>query len=400
MSPLSRNRRRFLRFLAASPLFSQAWSQPAPQVITRAKDALDVMDMEAAAHKAMRPAHWYHMSGGVDDDATVRANREAFKHFQLRPRLLMDVSKTDLHAEMFGTVFDSPIFLCPIGSEVTYNPEGELAVARAAKAKNTLQILATGSSTSVEDDAKALGRAPWFQLYMPAKWDETVRLVRRVEAAGCPVLVWTIDEQGGRNSLTDTRGQRSDKSDCPSCHKEGFSGNTPNGRLRPNLEGIPEGRPPEASWEYVDRLKKLTKMKLVLKGIQTGEDAKLCREHGVDGIYVSNHGGRSAETGRATIDSLPEVVDAAGSRIPVMVDSGFRRGTDIYKALALGARMVGIGRPFIYGLAAFGQEGVERVLDILRTELTLIMRQCGTPSIAQITRASIVRIGSGMYAPR
>ena len=137
-------------------------------------------------------------------------------------------------------------------------------------------------------------------------------------------------------------------------------------------------------------------MKLVLKGIETAEDAKLCQEHGVDGVYVSNHGGRSSETGRATIDSLVEVVDAVGSRIPVMVDSGFRRGTDIYKALALGARMVGIGRPFIYGLAAFGQEGVERVLDILRAELQLIMRQCGTPSIAQITRASIVRTGSGV----
>jgi isopentenyl diphosphate isomerase/L-lactate dehydrogenase-like FMN-dependent dehydrogenase len=133
----------------------------------------------------------------------------------------------------------------------------------------------------------------------------------------------------------------------------------------------------------------------VLKGIQTAEDAKLCQEHGVDGIYVSNHGGRSAETCRATIDSLAEVVDAVGNRIPVMVDSGFRRGTDIYKALALGARMVGIGRPFIYGLAAFGQEGVERVLDILRAELQLIMRQCGTPTIAQITRASIVRSGLG-----
>ena len=161
------------------------------------------------------------------------------------------------------------------------------------------------------------------------------------------------------------------------------------------LDGLSgEINPPGATWSYVDRLKKLTKMKLVLKGIDTAEDAKLAREHGVDGVIVSNHGGRAAETGRGTIDILPEVVDAVGAQIPVFVDGGFRRGTDIYKALAIGARAVGIGRPYIYGLSAFGQEGVERVLDILRAELTLTMRQCGTPSISQITRASVLRNGN------
>jgi isopentenyl diphosphate isomerase/L-lactate dehydrogenase-like FMN-dependent dehydrogenase len=155
------------------------------------------------------------------------------------------------------------------------------------------------------------------------------------------------------------------------------------------IDGSVGINPPSATWEYVERLRKLTKMKLVLKGIETHEDAKLCREHGVDGIVVSNHGGRAAEDLRPTIESLPEVVEAAGGQIPVLVDGGFRRGTDVYKALALGARAVGIGRPYIYGLAAFGQQGVERVLDILRAELELTMRQCGTPAIAQITRASI-----------
>jgi len=148
--------------------------------------------------------------------------------------------------------------------------------------------------------------------------------------------------------------------------------------------------PATATWDYVDRLKKLTKMKLLLKGLDTREDARLAREHGVDGIIVSNHGGRSTETGRSTIEALGEVVDAAGSQIPVLVDGGFRHGTDVYKALALGARGVGIGRPYVWGLSAFGQEGVERVLDILHAELGLIMRQCGTPTIAQITRASVM----------
>ena len=144
-----------------------------------------------------------------------------------------------------------------------------------------------------------------------------------------------------------------------------------------------------ADWSYVDRLKKLTKMKLVLKGIETAEDAKLCKERGVDGILVSNHGGRSSEDLRPTIDSLPEVIEAAGKDMPVLVDGGVRRGTDIFKALALGARAVGIGRPYVYGLTAFGQEGVERTLDILNVEFQRTMRQCGTLSISQITTNSV-----------
>jgi len=147
--------------------------------------------------------------------------------------------------------------------------------------------------------------------------------------------------------------------------------------------------PPAATWEYVDRLKKLTRMKLMLKGIETREDARLAREHGVDGIIVSNHGGRSFETNRSTIEELSEVIDGAGSGLPVFVDSGFRRGTDIFKALAMGARAVGIGRPYLWGLSAFGQQGVERVLDILRAELQLTMRQCGAPSVKQITKAMV-----------
>jgi isopentenyl diphosphate isomerase/L-lactate dehydrogenase-like FMN-dependent dehydrogenase len=269
-----------------------------------------------------------------------------------------------------------------------FHPEGAVAVARAAQSKKALQILSTVTSTPVEDVAKVLGRPPWYQLYMPLRWDATEKLVRRVEAAGCPVLVWTIDLLGGRNTETATRLGRTDARDCSLCHTAGV-GAMRNRAMFAGLDGNTGINPPAATWEYVDRLKKLTKMKLVLKGIETHEDAKLCREHGVDGIVVSNHGGRAAEDLRPTIESLPEVVEAAGGQIPVMIDGGFRRGTDIYKALALGARAVGIGRPYIYGLTAFGQQGVERVLDILRAELELTMRQCGTPAIAQITRSSI-----------
>jgi isopentenyl diphosphate isomerase/L-lactate dehydrogenase-like FMN-dependent dehydrogenase len=201
------------------------------------------------------------------------------------------------------------------------------------------------------------------------------------------VLVWTVDLLGGRNMETAERFRRTDTRDCTSCHSTARGGRSLDQLTM--LSGIPGGmNPPAANWEYVDRLKTLTKMKLVLKGIETREDARIARERGVDGLIVSNHGGRALETGRSTIEVLGEVVDAAGS-MPVLIDGGFRRGTDVFKALALGARAVGIGRPYLWGLSAFGQQGVERVLDILRAELQLTMRQSGTPAIKQITRASI-----------
>ena len=383
------HRRRFLRFLAASPLFAEAWAQQTWPAITSAKDAVDVMDFEEAARKVLPPAHWGYMASGVDDDFTQKMNREGFKRFQLRPRRLVDGSKPDLKTEIFGVTWETPIFLCPVGGQRMFHPDGEIAVARAARAKKTTQILSTATSTAVEDVAHALGSPLWYQLYMPNRWEGTERLVRRVEEAGCPVVAWTVDELQGRNMETAERFRRLDTRDCVSCHATARGGRAP--ADMPMFKGIPGGmNPATATWDYVDRLKKLTKMKLLLKGLDTREDARLAREHGVDGIIVSNHGGRSTETGRSTIEALGEVVDAAGSQIPVLVDGGFRHGTDVYKALALGARGVGIGRPYVWGLSAFGQEGVERVLDILHAELGLIMRQCGTPTIAQITRASVM----------
>ncbi len=391
-------RREFLRFLAASPLIARAWAQEAPAagVLSSAKDALSVMDFEPLARKMLPPAHWGYLATGVDDDFTLRMNREAFEHYQLRVRRLVDVSKTDLKTEVLGATWDMPIYVSAVAGLKAFHPEGELATARAARAKKTVQMLSTQSSTPVEDVAKSLGTPPWFQLYMPVTWEETERLVKRAEAAGCPVLAWTIDIFGGLNPETAQRFMRQDTRDCLSCHttRPTLGGVNPQiNQSKPMFSGLSGSiNPPQATWSYVDRLKKLTTMKVVLKGIATAEDASLAVEHGADGVIVSNHGGR-VETGRGTIDILPEVVDAVGGRIPVLVDGGFRRGSDVYKALAIGARAVGIGRPYLYGLASFGQEGVERVLDILRAELTLMMRQCGTPAIAQITRASVLRNG-------
>lgn len=380
-------RRKFLRLLASSPLLANAWAQD-PLKLTSAKDALSLMDFEAAARRELPPAHWGYMASGVDDDATLKINREGFRHFQLRPRRLVDVSKIDMQTAIFGEVWEAPIFLSPVGGQKMFHPEGEVAVARAAKSKNTVQILSSATSIAVEDVGKARGKAPWYQLYMPVRWEGTEKLVRRVEEAGCPVLVWTVDLLGGRNLETAERFRRMDTRECLACHSSARGGRATS--ELPMYKGIEGGfNPPAANWEYLDRLRKLTKMKLMLKGIETREDAKLAREHGIDGLIVSNHGGRATETGRSTIEDLGEVVDAAGSQIPVLVDGGFRRGTDVFKALALGARAVGIGRPYVWALSAFGQEGVERVLDILRAETTLTMRECGTTTIKQITRASI-----------
>jgi len=373
----------------AGVAWAQALNQNPTLKLSAVEEAITLMDFEEAARRVLPPAHWGYMASGVDDDATLRANREGFTHFKLRPRRLVDVSKVDLKTEVFGTMWDSPIFLCPIGGQKMFHPEGEVAVAKAAGTKNVVQVLSTATSTPVEDVAMARGTPPWYQLYMPSQWEGTEHLVRRVEALGCPVLVWTVDLLGGRNLETAERFRRVDTRDCTACHASARGGRAID--ALPMMSGITGGmNPPAANWAYLDRLRKFTRMKLVLKGIETREDARLARERGVDGVVVSNHGGRATETGRATIDALSEVVDGAGGQIPVFVDGGFRRGTDIFKALALGAKAVGIGRPYVWALSAFGQKGVERVIDIARAELQLTMRQCGTPAIKDITRASVI----------
>jgi 4-hydroxymandelate oxidase len=309
---------------------------------------------------------------------------------------MVDVTNADLRVEIFGTTWDTPIILAPVGSQKAFHPEGEIAAARAARVKRTLQILSTVTTSPIEEVIEANGKPIWYQLYPTSRWEITEKLVKKAEAAGCPVLALTVDIPSGRNTETLERFKRLDGRKCGTCHIPGPQGGF--GR-KPMFNGIDMAGVgvynPALTWESVRKLKQMTKMKLVLKGIETREDALLCRENGVDGIIVSNHGGRAEESARGTIECLPEVVDGAGGRIPVLVDGGFRRGTDIFKALALGARAICIGRPYQWGLGAFGQAGVERVLDILKKELELTMKQCGTTSIAQITRASVSVRGRG-----
>jgi 4-hydroxymandelate oxidase len=404
-SPIAR--REFLKFLAASPyvaaaggisafvrlpgVAAQTGTAPAAAFITDAASALNVLDFEEVAHRKVMPGHWAYMASGVDDDATLRANREIFKRVQLRPRRLHDATIVDTRLELFGAMYNSPIFLCPTGGERSFFQDGELSVARAAKARGTLQCLSTMTSTGIEDVNKALGRPVWYQLYAPSKWAACEQLLRRVEAAGSTVVLLTVDNTTGRNSETYRRMRPKDLSTCVSCHGPGeppgpvgeramFKGIDMTGVRAPN---------PAMDWEFVDQLRKFWRGKLIIKGIDTHEDARMAVEHGFDGILVSNHGGRATETLRSTLEALPEVVAEVGNRVPVFVDGGFRRGTDVFKALALGAKAVGVGRPFLWGLGAFGQAGVDRVIEILQGELKLVMGNCGTRTVADINRSHV-----------
>jgi 4-hydroxymandelate oxidase len=375
-------RREFLKFLAASPLFAAIPPQALQEyVISSAAEAINVLEFEAAARKALPPAHWGYLSTGVDDDATLKANREGFSHYQLRTRRLVDTTNIDMSVELFGTKWETPVLLAPSGTLFDPKGEGVTAVARAAQKARTLQILGGVQERNhpIDEIMKARGGPVWYQLYASQQWDATLQTVKRIERAGCPVLVWTVDILPGRNLETVQRLRRLDTRQCTSCHA-----NDP--AVRPGGAGRNT-----LTYESLRKLKDSTSMKVLVKGIENPEDAALCVENGADGIIVSNHGGRASESGRATIDSLPEVVQAVRNRVPVIVDGGFRRGSDVFKALALGARAVGIGRPYMWGLAAFGDSGVETVLSILRREFNLIMAQCGKHSVAEITPASVVK---------
>ena len=378
-------RREFLKFLAASPLLTNysAFAQEVEETIgERIKDpseVINVFEMEAIAREKIPPAHLGYLATGVDSDLTLRANRAGFSRFQIRPRRLVDVSQTDSSVNVLGSEAKSPIFLCPVGSQGAYHADAELGSARAAAAKGHHMVLSTQSSTSVEDVIEARDAPIWHQLYPTTRWEFTIAMLQRAEAAGCTTVCLTIDLPGGRNTETSQFLTREDNRNCSSCHQ---------GQAKPMLEGFNmQGvglNSSQLTWNVIGRMKEVTNMNVVIKGIEVGADAALAVQHGADGIWVSNHGGRATETGLGTIECLPDIVNAVNGRVPIVVDGGFRRGTDIYKALAMGASAVGIGRPYCFGLGAFGQAGVERVLDLLNRELLITMRGSGTPTLASI----------------
>jgi isopentenyl diphosphate isomerase/L-lactate dehydrogenase-like FMN-dependent dehydrogenase len=369
-------------------------------LIASPEEAVNVWDFERVAHENNLAQHWDYLHMGVDDYETRVANREGFQRLMLRPRRLSDVPTTalDTSIEILGQRFNTPLFLCPVAALQAYHTDGEAGAGRAARRRGVLQVQSNVSSQSYEEIAEARGEPHWFQIYTNPDWNRNQRLIDRVAAAGCPTLVWTVDLLGGSNRELSRRslvGGGTSGPLCQNCH------NHQPGYQRPMARGLegPTGERAPYTWDYISRLKDASDMNLAVKGIVTAEDAELAIEHGVDIIYISNHGGRAESSYWATIDSLPEVVAAVRGRVPVIIDSGVRRGTDVFKALALGADAVGIGRPYVWGLGAFGEDGVDRVIELIMAELSLVMRQTRTNSLDEIT-SSFVMEGHGPIMTR
>jgi len=390
-------RRQFLQFLAASPLLGYTAAgrlfaeesldaiQLPEYLIRSPSDALDVFDFHNVAKQVLPTSHYGYLATGTDGNETLLANREAFERVYLRPMRMVDTSNVSLATNLLGQSLNSPILLAPVGSQKAFHAEGEIASARAAKTQGTLQMLSNVSSSSIEDVIAARGEPVWFQLYPTNKWSTAKTMILRAQDAGAKVVVLTVDLNSESNRVLLGQFSRADDRDCSACHGTGpddwvatkpmYAG-TGSVTADWDLSGM--------TWDYLDRLRETTSMKIVIKGIVTAEDAASCVQYGADAVYVSNHGGRAEASGRGALDSLPEVVAAVDGRIPVLVDSGFRRGTDIFKALAMGANAVSIGRAYIWGLAAFGQPGVEKVLEMLNAELAMVMGQVGARTIADI----------------
>jgi 4-hydroxymandelate oxidase len=349
-----------------------------------------IEDWESLAKERLTDMAYAYLVGGAGDEVTLRGNRESFAQIRLRPRMLVDVSEIDTSTVLFGEKLKLPVLLAPVAYQKIVHPEGELEAVRGANAAGVVFTASTAASTAVEDIAREAVIAPWFQLYASSDRPFTKALVDRAREAGCRVLCFTVDAP--------VRGQRDRDT------RVGFR--LPPGIQRPNfrdlnpqaLTGNPraEGRSiyspnldPRLTWEYLAWLRSIARMPVVLKGIVTAEDAVRGLEAGVDGFVVSNHGGRVIDTVIPAIEALPEVVKAVAGRVPVLLDGGVRRGTDVIKAIALGAAAVLVGRPYLYALAVEGAEGVRKCVDMLHREIEMAMAACGRPNVASLDRSLV-----------
>jgi len=338
-------------------------------------EPVNVFDYENLAQVSMERSAWNYYQSGSDDEVTLRANRAAFERILLRPRMLVDVRACDMRTTVLGTPVSMPILIAPTAFHCLAHPEGECATARAACKAGALMVVSTSSTRSLEDIAREASGLLWFQLYVhdPKSAEE---LVHRATEAGYRALVITVDSpRWGRKE----RAIRSHFRLPSHLNKANFTD-----------EDVAKDHV-YITWESLPWLRSLTSLPIVLKGILTAEDAVLAVKHGVDGIIVSNHGGRQLDGVSASIEALPEVVQAVNRHCEVYLDGGIRRGTDILKALALGARAVLVGRPILWGLAVNGTEGVSDVLELLRTELELAMVLSGRPTLDSID-SSLVKM--------
>ena len=341
-------------------------------------ELINVFDYEKLAQTRMAPPLWEYYQGGSDDEVTMRDCRAAFERIKLRPRVLVDVTTIDIRSLVLGTPVSMPLLVAPMALQCIAHPEGECATAQAAGRAGTVMIASTVATRSIEEIAQAASGPLWFQLYTYPSFKVAESLVRRAEDAGYRAIVLTVDLPRLGNREKD---QRNNVTIPPPPYQEA------------NFIGIEKvGQEWVAlTWESLAWLRSITSLPIVLKGILTEEDARLAVEHGVDGIVVSNHGGRQLDTAIPSIEAMPEIVEAVAGRCEVYLDGGIRRGTDILKALALGARAVLIGRPVLWGLAANGADGAYHVLELLRKELELAMALSGRPTLASIDR-SLVRV--------
>ncbi|OGU23799.1 MAG: alpha-hydroxy-acid oxidizing enzyme [Gemmatimonadetes bacterium RIFCSPLOWO2_12_FULL_68_9] len=353
--------------------------------MSRSVEPVNLADYEELARQRVEPGAWGYLAGGADDEATLRDNVAAYQRLRLVPRVLVDVSSVDPATTVLGQRVAFPVLLAPTAFQTLVHPEGERASARAAAAAGTIAVVSTMSGYRLEDVAAAAPGPKWFQLYCYRERDVTRRFVERAEAAGYSAICLTVDLPRVGNRERDIRNRF-------------FLPPTVRPRNFEELVGVDvESRgnevffqyiqrliDPSLTWEAVQWLRSITRLPVLLKGILAAADARRAVEHGVAGIVVSNHGGRQLDGVPATIDALPEIAAAVGGRAELLVDGGVRRGTDVLKALALGARAVLIGRPYVHGLAADGEPGVRRVLEILQTEFELALALAGCPSARDV----------------
>lgn len=349
---------------------------------------INTLDYEELAQQRLPPTAWQYYSGGAHDELTLRDNRAAWQRLRLLYRVLVDVRHRDLSTTVLGQPAAMPLLIAPTAFQCMAHPDGELATVRAAGAAGTPMVLSSLANTSVEEVTAAARSPVWFQLYVYRDRQVTVDLVRRVEAAGCSALVVTVDAPlwGRREADVRNRFRLPEGLSVKNLLPAGLSS-------FPDCDGdsglaayITQVIDPGLTWRDITWLRSITKLPVLIKGLVRADDAALAAEHGVSGIIVSNHGGRQLDGSIATADALPRVIEAAAGRTEVLVDGGIRRGTDVVKALALGARAVLIGRPVLWGLAAAGEAGVADVLAILRSEIDLAMGLCGCTAVSAITR--------------